>query len=250
MKTTERFSDRVENYVKYRPDYPPDVLRLFHEEMNLTEQSVVADVGSGTGISTKIFLENGNFVYAIEPNDAMRNASNNFLKNFPNYRPISGTAENTTLTGNSVDFIVAAQAFHWFDPEKCLPEFYRILRNRGFIVLIWNERETDSTPFLQGYEQLLLEFGTDYKKVRHENITTEKLSAFFQKGYRTAIFENVQVFDFQGLRGRLLSSSYTPNEKHPRFIEMLEKLKRLFAEHQKNDTIEFLYKTKVFYNQL
>lgn len=248
MKTTERFSTRVKNYVKYRPSYPPEVLRLFRDEMNLTRQSIIADIGSGTGISSNIFLENGNFVYGIEPNDAMREASDKFLQHFPNFQSINATAENTTLTENSVDFIVAAQAFHWFDSAKCLPEFRRIIRNQGFIALIWNKRELDSTPFLQGYEQLLLEFGTDYTEIRHENINHEKLSDFFQTDYRTATFENVQIFDFEGLKGRLLSSSYTPNDEHPHFAKMLGNLKTLFAEHQKNDTIEFLYKTKVFYN--
>lgn len=249
MKTTERFSNRVENYVKYRPNYPQEVLELFRTEMNLTQNSIIADIGSGTGISSKIFLENGNFVYGIEPNEAMRNAAENFLKDFPKFQSIDATAENTTLADDSVDFVIAAQAFHWFDKHKTFLEFQRILKRKSFIVLIWNERLLDATPFLVGYEKLLLEFGTDYKAVRHDKINDEVLKDFFQSDFRKATFENVQIFDYQGLKGRLLSSSYTPNEENSRFAEMLEKLKMLFAEHQKSDTIEFLYSTQIYYKE-
>lgn len=249
METTERFSNRVENYVKYRPNYPQEVLKLFQCEMNLTTDSIIADIGSGTGISSKIFLENGNVVYGIEPNKAMRNAAETFLKDFPKFQSIDASAENTTLADNSVDFIIAAQAFHWFDKIRTFQEFQRILKKKGFIVLIWNERLLDATPFLVGYEKLLLEFGTDYKAVRHDKINDEVLKDFFQGDYNFVTFKNVQIFDYQGLKGRLLSSSYTPSEEYPSFAKMLEKLKTLFAEHQKNDTIEFLYSTQIYYKE-
>ena len=250
MKTVERFSNRVENYVKYRPTYPAQVLDLFREEMNLQNDSIVADIGSGTGISAKLFLENGNTVFGVEPNKLMREAAENFLRDFPNFKSVDGTAETTNLENESVDFVIAAQAFHWFDGVKTREEFKRILRDKGFIALMWNERQLDSTAFLRDYEQLLIEFGTDYETVRHENITKETLQDFFQTDFKEKTFSNVQTVDFEGLKGRMLSSSYTPTAENPRFGEMLENLESLFAQHSENDRIEILYDTKIFYGQI
>jgi SAM-dependent methyltransferase len=246
---TERFSDRVENYVKYRPGYPTDVLRYFSEEMGLKSSSVIADIGSGTGISAKIFLENGNEVYGIEPNPPMREASEKYLINFRNFRSIDGTAENTTLTEKSVDFIVAAQAFHWFDKAKTLPEFRRILRDRGFICLIWNERQLDSNEFLREYERFVLRFGADYREVRHEKITNQSIAEFFQTDFGLKRFNNTQTLDFEGLKGRVLSSSYMPNSDDASFLEMEKELKSLFTKHQKHDKIKIIYETKVYYSR-
>jgi len=248
--TVERFSNRVANYVRFRPAYPPEVLQFFKDELNLQETSVVADIGSGTGISAKIFLENGNPVFGVEPNAAMRGAAEEFLKDFPNFESVDGTAENTTLEDESVDFVTAAQAFHWFDAEKTRSEFKRILCRGGWVVLMWNERQLDSTEFLRQYEQLLLEYGTDYREVRHEKVTAELIGEFFQADFRKKTFENRQVLDFEGLRGRMLSSSYIPSAENPRFGEMLKTLRRLFTKHQKSDTIQILYDTNLFYGRI
>jgi ubiquinone/menaquinone biosynthesis C-methylase UbiE len=248
--TIERFSNRVENYVKYRPDYPKETLHLFREEMNLQNDSVIADIGAGTGISARMFLENGNPVFGVEPNAAMREAAENFLKEFPNFTSVDGTAENTRLDDESIDFVVAAQAFHWFDETKTRKEFKRILKKNGFVVLMWNERQLDTTAFLKDYEKLLIEFGTDYQKVRHENITKEILGGFFQADFREAVFQNGQTIDFDGLRGRMLSSSYIPSEGNPRFSEMIKNLELLFATHAENGKIDILYDTRIFYGQI
>jgi SAM-dependent methyltransferase len=247
--TVERFSNRVENYVKYRPTYPLEMLELFENRMNLDFNSVVADIGSGPGISAKLFLENGNEVYGVEPNAAMREAANEYLNEFPKFKNIDGTSENTTLADKSVDIIIAAQAFHWFDKVKTREEFRRILKENGFIALIWNERELDSNDFQRDYEKVLLEFGTDYELVRHEQITKAVLEKAFELEFKHADYENSQVLDFEGMRGRILSSSYMPAPEHPRFGELIEKLKSLFAEHQKNDRIQVFYKTNIFYTQ-
>ena len=248
--TVERFSNRVENYIKYRPSYPKEVLDLFVTKMNLRKDSVVADIGSGTGISAKLFLENGNPVFGVEPNAVMREAAEKFLKDYPNFRSVNGTAENTSLRNKSIDFVVAAQAFHWFDQMKTRAEFKRILKDNGFVALIWNERQLDSTAFLRDYERLLIEFGTDYETVRHDNITKETLLNFFQTDFRQAIVLNRQTVDFDGLKGRMLSSSYIPSEENPRFAEMLKKLESLFAEHAENGRIDILYNTKIFYGRI
>jgi ubiquinone/menaquinone biosynthesis C-methylase UbiE len=248
--TVERFSNRVENYVKYRPNYPPQVLDLFRNEMNLNENSVVADIGSGTGISAKLFLENGNRVFGVEPNAAMRKAAEEFLKDYPNFKSVNGAAENSSLDGKSVDFVVAAQAFHWFDETKTRTEFKRILKDSGFVVLMWNERQLDTTAFLRDYEKFLIEFGTDYETVRHDNITKENLQNFFGADFRQAVFQNWQTVDFDGLKGRALSASYIPSEENPRFFEMIKNLESLFAEHAENGRIDILYNTKIFYGQI
>ena len=250
METVERFSNRVENYVKYRPTYPPEILQLFKDNLNLQTDSVVADIGAGTGISTKIFLENGNPVFAVEPNAAMREAAAEFLKNFPKLTIVNGTSEATTLENDSVDFVVAAQAFHWFKPSEARTEFARILKDKGYVALIWNERQLDTTEFLKDYENLLIEYGTDYEQIRHDNITKETLRNFFQTDFKEAIFQNKQTVDFDGLKGRMLSASYVPSPENPRFPAMLKNLETLFAEHAENGRIDILYDTKIFYGQI
>ncbi|HEY0427740.1 MAG TPA: class I SAM-dependent methyltransferase [Pyrinomonadaceae bacterium] len=251
MKSTvERFSNRVENYVKYRPNYPREVLRLFETEMKLEKSSKLADIGSGTGISAKLFLENGNAVFGVEPNARMREAAEMFLKDFPNFKSVDATAENTSLPANSVDFVIAAQAFHWFDAERTRAEFKRILKKNGYVALIWNERQLDTNEFLRDYEQFLIRFGTDYEKVRHENIGEKILADFFQTEFCTKTFQNVQTLDFSGLKGRALSSSYMPAETDLRFEPMVIDLKRLFDKYAENGKIQILYDTNVHYSQI
>jgi ubiquinone/menaquinone biosynthesis C-methylase UbiE len=248
--TVERFSNRVANYVKYRPAYPKEILKFLQDELRLETSSVITDIGSGTGISAKLFLENGNPVFGVEPNQAMRRAAEEYLKEFPNFKSVEGTAENTSLENESVDFVVAAQAFHWFDKEKTRGEFKRILKNNGYVILMWNERQLETTEFLRDYEQLLLQYGTDYNQVRHENVTAEILGEFFQAEFQKKVFQNHQILDFEGLKGRMLSSSYVPAEESPRFGEMIKTLESLFTKHQKNDTIQISYDTNVFYGIL
>lgn len=245
-----RFSDRVENYVKYRPGYPPEVLDLFRREMGLTPESIIADIGSGTGISSRLFLENGNTVCGVEPNDAMRAAAEELLRAFPNFKSFEGSAEYTTLPDASVNIVVAAQAFHWFDPEKFRDEIVRILVPGGYAALMWNERQLDTTPFLRDYERLLLTFGTDYETVRHENVTKSTLKNFIGLEFSKESFENVQVFDFEGIKGRLCSSSYTPPPDDNRFEPMIAELRRLFDKHEEGGTIKVFYDTNIFYTRI
>jgi SAM-dependent methyltransferase len=247
--TVERFSNRVENYAKYRPGYPPDMLEFFKDQLGLTAESVIADIGSGTGLSSKPFLENGNVVYGVEPNAGMRAAAESILKPVANFRSLDGTATATGLDNESIDFIIAAQAFHWFDPEPTRAEFKRILKSNGYVALIWNERQLDSTPFLREYEQLLLRFATDYEKVRHENIDREKISSFFQRSFQKRTFRNEQIHDFEGLKGRLLSSSYMPAQGDESFDQMIDELQALFAKHAEGGKITILYDTNVFCSQ-
>ena len=244
--TVDRFSNRVANYVKYRPDYPREIVGWLKRLDALSDTSVVADIGCGPGISSRMFLENGNRVFGIEPNADMRSAAVEQLAAFPNFTLVGGTSEHTTLPDASVDLVVAAQAFHWFDPKKARAEFSRILGSNGAIVLIWNERQLDTTPFLIEYEQFLLKYATDYEKVRHENVDAKALREFFGNDYHATTFQNLQEFDLDGLRGRLLSASYMPSETDAIFDQMIEELRVLFAKHSENDRIKVFYDTNVY----
>ena len=253
--STTRFSDRVENYVRYRPGYPDGVLDILREETGLTSASVIADVGSGTGISSALFLRNGNTVFGVEPNAEMRHAAEELLAHEPGeyarFRSIDGTAESTTLEAHSVDHVVAGQAFHWFDRERARAEFARILRPDGWLVLLWNSRRLDSTPFLRAYESLLERFGTDYRAVRHTNIDPEALRPMFAGGQFTRrVLYNEQRFDFDGVRGRLLSSSYTPTPTEPTYEPMLRELERIFEASAEDGEIRFEYDTELYFGHI
>lgn len=245
---TQRFSNRVENYIKYRPHYPQALWEFFYNTLHLTERSIIAEVGSGTGILTAPLLQAGATVYAIEPNRDMREAAERLLFDRAEFISIDGTAEHTNLSDKSVDMVVAAQAFHWFDREATKAEFRRIIRPGGFVVLIWNDRRTDTTPFLREYEGLLLELATDYKEVNHKNIDEVALGEFFSPAsYNTATFDNVQYFDYEGLAGRLLSSSYAPLPGHPNYELMMTKLRDIFNRHAHAGRVAFEYDTRVYY---
>ena len=200
---TGRFSTRVADYVKYRPGYPAGVLRLLEAECGFDSTSVVADVGSGTGLLSELFLKNGNRVYGVEPNREMREAGEQLLSSYENFTSVDGRAEETTLDDDSVDFVTAGQAFHWFDPPRARLEFKRILRPGGWVVLVWNDRLTGGTPFLEDYERLLVWYGTDYKAVSGMYAEESMLAALYGPGEMlTETFDNDQVFDSDGLRGR------------------------------------------------
>src|SRR5579863_8690511 len=239
---TSRFSNRVENYVRYRPGYPPQVLHALKAECGLLPDHTVADIASGTGIWTRMLLENGNPVFGVEPNAEMREAGERLLAGFPKFTSVAGTAEVTTLEGRSVDFITAAQAAHWFDRAATRREFARVLKPGGWLVLLWNERVTDSTKFLREYEQLLLTYGTDYEEVRHER-TTDAVNEFFDPApFHERVFETRQEFDYAGVEGRLLSSSYVPGPEHPNHAAMLRELRRIFDARAVQARVAFEYK--------
>lgn len=247
---TSRFSDRVENYVRYRPGYAAEVLRALTVECGLAPSHVVADVASGTGIWTRMLLENGNRVFGVEPNAEMRAAGERLLAGFPKFASVAGTAEATTLAEKSVDFITVAQAAHWFDRGSARRELVRILGPGGWLVLLWNERVTDSTKFLRDYEQLLLTYGTDYEEVRHERTTAAVNEFFDPTPFQERVFEMRQEFDYAGLEGRLLSSSYAPGPEHPQHAPMLRELRRIFDACSVDSRVAFEYKTRLYFGRL
>lgn len=250
MEPVIRFSNRAENYAKYRPGYPVEVIAILKSECGLMINSPVADIGSGTGILSELFLKNGNTVFAVEPNAAMRLFAERNLVKFPNFVSINATAEETTLEPDSADFITAGQAFHWFDREKAKREFTRILKPGGWVVLIWNERRLDSSLFLRDYEDLLLRYGTDYEKVRHENVTSEIDKFYAPQTFQLRSVENIQHFDFESLKGRTCSASYTPEPGDSNFEPMISKLQEMFSSYNRNGMVDFEYDTRIYYGHL
>ncbi|GAA4807346.1 class I SAM-dependent methyltransferase [Olivibacter ginsenosidimutans] len=246
INNTTRFSDRVEDYVKYRPHYPKAIIPLLQEKYGLTSDKHIADVGAGTGISSSLFLDAGYRVTAIEPNKEMREKALALLGKNQKLDMIDGAAEHTTIVAHTIDVIVAGQAFHWFDREKAKIEFKRILRKGGKVVLLWNERLTAS-PFEEAYDRLIIKHGVDYVQVDHRNIDENKIRNFFEPGeVLLEILPNWQIFDFDGLKGRLLSSSYIPTYGSAGYPAMIADLKRLFDQYQQEGKIRINYETKLF----
>ena len=251
LKSTERFSNRVADYVRYRPTYPTALLDWLRDAQGVTPDWRVADVGAGTGISSKMFLDAGYPVTAVEPNAAMREAAVTWLGGHSHFRAVDGRADATTLDDASVDLVFVAQAFHWFDPPSTRREFHRILRPGGLAAICWNSRRLTSTPFLVGYEALLQTYGTDYTSVAERYADEPRMREWFGAGWRgTAEFDHRQWLDFDALRGRLMSSSYAPKEGHPNHAPMIEALRQLFDACQTDGKISFDYDTRVYVGEV
>jgi ubiquinone/menaquinone biosynthesis C-methylase UbiE len=251
MDIKQSFSNRVKDYVKFRPTYPSDAIDYLYDIVKLNENSTVVDIGAGTGKLSKLLVERGTNVIAVEPNQEMRNASLQILGNEPNFRVVAGSAESTFLHDNSVDFIVCAQAFHWFDRSATKIEFKRILKENGKVILVWNTRQTKGTPFLEGIERLLHNYGIGYSEVNHKNISDDELQSFFKENTMDkSVFKIQQLFDFEGLRGRVMSSSYTPMPEHPNYGPMMEELKKLFKRYKENGKVAFIYETELCWGEI
>jgi SAM-dependent methyltransferase len=250
MDSVKRFSDRAENYVKYRPGYPYAIVELLRSKAGLRASSRAADIGSGTGKLSELLLKTGCRVIGVEPNEEMRRASAKLLGNHTAFYPVSGTAEALPLASASIDLVIAGQAFHWFDRENARSEFQRVLKPSGLAALVWNERQTDTTEFLQEYEAFLLRHCPDYQSRQHAHYDLATLESFFAPdGIRAAQFDYWQRFDFEGLQGRLLSCSYAPLEGAGA-ERMLRELKTLFDDHQVEGRVSFSYDTNIFYGPM
>jgi len=247
----QRFSNRVADYVRYRPGYPSALMDLFRKECGLRSDDVVADVGSGTGFLSKLFLENGNRVFGIEPNEEMRHAGEEYLSSFIYFSSVNGSSENTTLADASVDFISAAQAFHWFEPVATRREFLRILKPNGWVAVIWNDRRISESAFGREYEDLLVRYGTDYTRVKEAYPETADMEKFFGKGkFVRRELPNFQEFDLHGLAGRLGSSSYAPKEGHANYAPMMAALRELFQANQESGRVRMNYTTQIYFGHL
>lgn len=249
---TARFSGRVDDYVKTRPSYPHGVLDVLREGCGLSAASAVCDLGSGTGLFTKLLLESGATVHAVEPNDEMRGAAVAMLRDAPGFRSVAGRAEATTLGDESVDIVTAAQAFHWFDVEATHRELRRILRPRAgssagsSVALVWNDRELEATPFLRAYEELLVRRCPKYRELQGKADSKEKFDALLGHGRWTRhVVANEQHLDREGLVSRLLSSSYAPRPGEPTHDETMAELRAIFDRRAEGGLVAMLYTTVV-----
>jgi SAM-dependent methyltransferase len=246
LNPTGRFSSRVADYIRYRPSYPEDVVRLLQREYGLSTETRIADIGSGTGLLAEVLLRSGCEVVGVEPNAEMRGAGDRLLATEPRFRSVEGRAEATGLPDASVDFVTAGQAFHWFDVPAARAEFQRILKPGGWAVLVWNERLVEGR-FLEGYEALLKRYAPDYSQVDHRRMDAEVMDEFYGAGqWQLATFPNVQKFDLEGVLGRLDSSSYAPVAGTEGHARMREELAKLFDECQQDGTVAFRYETKTY----
>jgi SAM-dependent methyltransferase len=249
-RSTERFTTRVEHYVRNRPGYPPEAIELLRSRCGLKPGAAVADLGSGTGILTGLLLKSGADVAAVEPNAAMRAAAEAALGACARFRSVPGSAEATTLAPASIDLLVAGQAFHWFDVARARAEALRILRPGGWAALLWNERPTEATAFLADYEALLLRHAKEYARITASRADPASMRRFLGGSMEAATFPNQQIFDFAGLKGRLMSSSYAPEPGDPEHEPMIAGLREVFYRHQHNGRIVFPYRTLVYFAQL
>lgn len=248
VDTVRRFSNRVENYVKYRPGYPTAVYDTLRQYANLTADSRIADIGSGTGILTQLLLEHGHMVVGVEPNKEMREASQQLLAEFEGFTAVHATAEATTLPDHSLDLITAGQAFHWFNHAQARPEFQRVLKPGGWVGLVWNQRRVADRPSMQAYEALMYQYSEQYEELNQANSYPE-IEPFFGQPPLTFTFDNIQLFDFDGLRGRFLSSSYAPTPGHPLYEAAMADLQGVFEQWGENGRFPFIYITRLFLGQ-
>lgn len=247
MRPSERFSSRADDYARYRPSYPPAALELLQQRCGLVPGAVVADVGSGTGILTELLLKCGAEVFAVEPNERMRAAAEAHLTHAPRFHSVAGSAEATTLAAASVDLLVAGQAFHWFDPQRARIEALRVVRPGAWGALLWNERPPEATPFLADYEALLKRYAPEYTRITANRADVATMREFLSAAMEVSVFANQQILDFEGLRGRLMSSSYAPEPGSPDCEPMIEMLREVFARHERDGRITMPYSTLVYF---
>lgn len=241
LTPTTRFSNRVENYVKYRPGYPKEIIPFLEQQLGLTKDMRIADIGSGTGLFAEPLLEAGYHMICIEPNEEMRRAGEQRLGKFPHFISRRHTAEATGLRKHSVDLITVAQAFHWLDPVATKREFQRILKPGGHIVLAWNIQRTDS-PFMKAYMELKEQYSIEERLP--ERVDPDRISLFFAPGgFEKVVFPNVQLLDFDALKGQLLSSSYIPLPGHVSYETMISALVQLFVACNENGFVKMEFET-------
>jgi len=248
LESAERFNDRVRDYALYRPSYPHRIIDVLTRGIGLHPDAVVADIGCGTGLLASLFLANGNRVIGIEPNDQMRRAANLTFRDRAAFECVEGSAEATGLREAAVDIVSAGQAAHWFDVDRARAEFCRILRPGGNAVLVWNSRHLDATPFLRGLEALLVKHGRDYESVTRRYVHDQSLERLFgSRDFGEARLDNHQLLDWDSLRGRVASASYTPSADDEAYAEMVADLRSLFEAHQHAGLVRLAYDTEVFF---
>ena len=244
------FTHRVTYYNRYRPSYPEALYQYLEEALGLRPEHTIADIGAGTGFASNWFACNGNPTYAVEPDMEMRQAAAWNYQSYPNYHVLAGTAEDTPLPDHSIDFVISGQAFDWFKQKEAAKEIRRILKPGGYVLLVWNERRTDSSPFLRQLENLLLRHVPAYAGQQKDAGESDAIASFYgtsNYGYET--FDNCQVLNWEGLKGRLLSTSFMPDDSQPEYHNLLKSLHRGFRAHAIGGQVKVDYVTKLYYGQ-
>lgn len=244
----EIFSSRVQNYLRFRPGYPYGIIDLLRSECRLSNLSIVADIGSGTGLLSEVFLRNGNIVYGVEPNLEMRSAAEKYLIQYPKFTSTGGRAEATGLQKHSLDLITVGQAFHWFDTEPAKTEFNRILKPGGWVTIIYNMLKVN-TSFLEALARFNQNF-LDDKGPNH--VWPDIYTPFFGKdGFTEVVIDGEnQIVDFQGLLGRVSSRANSPQEEDSGYQEMVDALLAIYVDHQQGGKIKLDYLVQVVYGKI
>lgn len=251
LKPTERFSGRVEAYRRYRSPYPREIIPLLQERCGLTRHSTVADIGAGTGMLAEVFLENGNRVFAVEPNADMRVACEELVASYPQLTCIDGTAEETGLPTHSVDFVTVGRALHWFDQEKCRPEFARILREGGWVVLAGQGPHEQTEPVIRDFRTILKEHSIDFERLKHRYDIEAAVRRLFAGGdFQQAEFAATEEMTYEDLEGFMLSLSVTPQPDHPGFPAMQRALREYFTRHQSGGKLRMPMTSRIHFGHL
>lgn len=247
---TERFSDRVADYVKYRPSYPWDVIEHIAQFLDWSPQPVIGDIGCGPGIFSHLLLERGACVTGIEPNGEMLKAAQDWLGSNPRFQSMQVPAESTDLPDQYLDAITVAQAFHWFDPAGAKKEFRRILKPDRWIFLVWNERVATGSSFAEGYEKALRDFVPEYAETGHRNRGDDQILSWFERDRELEQFSNAQNLNQDQFLGRVYSSSYIPAHGTQDREMITDVLIALFNENANDGCVAFDYVTKVYRGRL
>lgn len=244
---TERFTSRADDYARYRPGYPLALVDFLQSDCGLHRDSVVADIGSGSGQLSRLFLGRTKAVFAVEPNRAMRRVAEERFGEEAGFVSVAGSAEVTGLPADSVDFVTAAQAFHWFDPSRFALESRRILRAGGQGVLVWNVRSEGGGDFLRAYQRVLMRHCEERHLITEQRDDPARLAVFYGgSGYAYRSFEYHQMLDFPGLVGRVSSSSYAPRPGQVAYTPMVAELRSLFDRYNHEGTVSIDYETRTY----
>lgn len=251
LKGTEVFSSLAQDYAQYRPGYPSEVMSVLANDCGLTQESIIADIGSGTGNSAKLFLEAGYQIIGVEPNREMREFGERLLAEYPKFTSLEGSAESIPLDNKSIDLIIVGQAVHWFDIDRAKVEFHRILRPGGWVAVMWNDRRSDVTLFTKEYEAITSKLAALHpSQCNSRSISSAPECILDKSSIRTANFPHTQSFDLQGLLGRARSSGFVPQPENSYHKEATALITDLFSRHQKSGQIEFHYITRLYFGHI
>lgn len=248
----DRYSCKIEDYAKYRPDFPSEIIDFLYASGDISNSSVIADIGSGTGRFTRLLLEKGNLVYGVERNNEMRAKAEELLSKYTKFISISGSAEETSLNSKSVDLITVAQAFHWFDKEKCLLEFKRIIKNNGKVFIVWDDFVGDYNDFSIEQGKVISQFRVVESENKGRKLTrAEMINKFFKNNkFRTMAFTHELYEGFDEFKGGILSASFTPKPGEENYEPFINKLQEVFDKYQQNGKVCTAFSSECYFGEL